>query len=153
MSRGYRAFSPFGKALRAILCFLTAAVMGFLLVMSYQETVFNAKLFTVPVTGIVQSCEPYRREEPSGGRRHSTQEYAITVSYEASGRERTLERKGLNRSYQKGEEVSLLCNEGTGEAMLQYETKHNVPLYVIGVITMIGALCYGIWLIVSIVRG
>ena len=145
--------SPFDRILKAIFSFFVAVMLFFLLITSYREKRYNARMYTVPVTGIVSECSSYRIERSSGRKQRMETNYKITVKYEVSGSEYLYERNGLSRSYQVGEEVSLMCNANTGDAVFPGDTKLNVLLFVSGVLTALCALCCGIWLIVSAVRG
>ena len=127
-----RRNTPKRKIADGIICFLVAAIMIILMIMQYQSTSGNARLYTVPVTGTVQQCESYQQKVRNG--RHGSKVktyYAITIGYETdSGQKRTIERREQTRSYQKGEEVALMCNADTGEAVRKSETVQDPMLYI-----------------------
>ena len=127
-----RRNTPKRKIADGIICFLVAAIMIILMIVQYQSTSSNARLYTVPVTGTVQQCESYQKKVRSGRRGSKVKTYyTITIGYETdSGQKRTIERREQTRSYQKGEEVALMCNADTGEAVRKSETVQDPKIYI-----------------------
>ncbi len=107
----------------------------------------NAKLYTVPMTGTVQQCESYKRTETAFRTIKVKTYYAITISYETdSAQQRKIEKTDLTRSYQEGEDVSLMCNPDTGEAVMKGETVQDSNAYIFFgsialVMIVVGVLC------------
>ena len=127
-----RGTTPRGKIAWGIVCFLAAALMIVLMIILYQETSRDKMLYTVPVTGTVQNCESYQRTNPSVGRgiKYKTY-YAITISYETdSAQQRTIKVLNQTRPYQNGEEVELMCNPDTNEAVRKSEIVQDPYIYI-----------------------
>ena len=141
-----RIITPQKKIIYGIACFIIAVLLIILMIILYHEISRDAKRYTVPVTGTVQHCESYQRTNPSVGRgiKYKTY-YAITISYETdSAQQRTIKVLNQTRPYQNGEEVELMCNPDTNEAVRKSETVQDPKLYIFLCILTLGLIAVGV---------
>ena len=138
--------TPRKKIIYGIACFLIAALLIILMIILYHETSRDAKRYTVPVTGTVQQCESYKRTTPASGRRIKYKTYyAITISYETdSAQQRTIKVLNQTRLYQNGEEVELMYDPDTNEAVRKSETVQDTKLYIFLCILTLTTIAVGV---------